>query len=146
MSASNAFGALLGAHLFNNAAMTNYGSSGGLPAATTAGTVYVSLHTASPGVAGTQTTSEAVYTGYARVAMVFNTTDWAVAGMVVSNAIATAFPTATGGSETETYFAIGQNSTGAGDIFLFGALTSSLAVSNGITPSFPVGQLTTTIS
>ena len=32
--------------------------------------LYVSLHTADPGEAGDQTTSEATYTGYARIAVV----------------------------------------------------------------------------
>lgn len=50
--------------------------------------------------------------------------------------------TGTGGSNTLTYFAIGTASSSTGKILLSGALTSSLAVYNGITPQFAAGALT----
>ena len=108
--------------------------------------LYVSLHTADPGPAGNQQTSEAAYTSYGRVAVARTTGGWSISGETISNVAAVTFPTATGGSETETFAAIGLASSGAGTLLYSGALTASLAVSNGITPSFAAGQLTITES
>ena len=108
--------------------------------------LYVSLHTADPGPAGNQQTSEAAYTSYARVAVARTSGGWSIAGETISNVSAVTFPTATGGSETETFAGIGLASSGAGTLLYSGALTASLAVSNGITPSFAAGQLTITES
>ena len=44
----------------------------------------------------------------------------------------------------DRHFGIGSDSSGAGNLFLSGALTASLAVSSGITPSFAIGALTAT--
>lgn len=106
--------------------------------------LYVSLHTADPGAGGTQSTSEAAYTGYARVAVARTSSGWSISGETISNVGAINFPACTGGSETETYFGIGTASSGAGNLLYAAPLTSSLAVSNGITPSFAAGQLTVT--
>ena len=40
--------------------------------------LYVSLHTANPGATGNQTTSEAAYTSYARVAVARTSGGWAM--------------------------------------------------------------------
>lgn len=104
--------------------------------------LYVSLHTASPAAGGSQTTNEAAYTSYARVAVARSGSGWSISGETISNVAAVTFPTATGGSETETYVGVGLNSSGAGVLLWFGQLTTSLAVSNGITPAFAIGQLT----
>lgn len=106
--------------------------------------LYVSLHTADPGAGGTQSTSEAAYTGYARVPVARTSSGWSISGETISNVGAINFPACTGGSETETYFGIGTASSGAGNLLYAAPLTSSLAVSNGITPSFAAGQLTVT--
>lgn len=103
--------------------------------------LYVSLHTADPGEAGSQTTSEAAYTSYARVAVARTSGGWTVTANAVENAAAITFPAATGGSETITHFAVGTDSTGTGKILYSGALTASLAVSSGITPEFAAGDL-----
>ena len=108
--------------------------------------LYVSLHTANPGAGGAQNTSEAVYTSYARVAVARSTGGWTLSGETISNASLISFPTATGGSETETYVGIGTSVSGAGTLLWFGALTSGLAVSNGVTPSVAIGALTITES
>ena len=55
--------------MFNNTDFANIGDAGGLQNSATAGSLYVSLHTADPGEAGSQTTNEANYTSYARVAV-----------------------------------------------------------------------------
>ena len=100
--------------------------------------LYVALHTASPTAAGSQTSSEAAYTSYARVAVARTSGGWTVTGGSVSPVATISFPTATGGSETETYFSVGSASSGAGEIFYWGPLSSNIVVSNGVTP-----QLTT---
>lgn len=108
---------------------------------TPATNLHVSLHTADPGEAGNQTTNEATYTSYARQAVARTSAGWTVSGNNVSNAAAVTFPEATGGSETITHFGIGTGSTGTGYLMFSGALTSSLAVSSGITPEFAIGEL-----
>ena len=104
--------------------------------------LFVSLHTADPGEAGDQTTSEASYTGYARVAVARTSGGWTVTNNSVTNAAAITFPQCTGGSNAITHFAVGTGSSGAGKILYKGALTASLAVSNLIIPEFAVGTLT----
>ena len=108
--------------------------------------IYVSLHTADPSPSGDQTTSEATYTGYARVAVVRTSSGWSIAAETISNVAAINFPACTGGSNTITYVGIGTLSSGADELLYSGALTASLAVCNGITPSFAIGALTVTES
>lgn len=104
--------------------------------------LYVALHTADPGEAGDQTTSEATYTDYARVAVARTSGGWTVSGNSVENAAAIVFPEASGGTNTITHFSVGELTSGAGDIYYSGALTSSLAVSSGIEPQFAAGDMT----
>lgn len=96
--------------------------------------LYVSLHTANPGAGGSQTTSEAAYTGYARVAVARTGSGWVLTGESISPAANVVFPAATGGTETETYFGIGTASSGAGVLLYSGTITPNIAVSNGVTP------------
>jgi hypothetical protein len=128
--------------LLNNTTWANIGDATGLVGSGTAGVVYVSLHTADPGETGDQTTSEAAYTSYARVSVVRTTSGWTVSSGSATNAAAINFPACTGGSSTVTHVAIGTASSGAGNRIWSGALSASLAVSSGITPSFAIGQLT----
>lgn len=100
---------------------------------------YISLHTADPGEAGSQTTSECAYGSYARVAVA--TSAWTVASGAGENTNLIQFPTCTSGSETATYFAVGTLSSGAGQILYSGALSASLAISSGIQPQFAAGDL-----
>lgn len=141
MSATNAFETALLTLYFNNTDHANIGDAGGLQNSATAGSFYVSLHTGDPGEAGDQTTNEATYTSYARVAVARSGAGWTISGANVSNAAAINFPAATGGSNTITHFGIGSDSSGAGNLFFKGALGASLAVSTGITPSFAIGAL-----
>lgn len=144
MSASNAFETLILDHIFTNANVANVGDATGLRGSTTAGSLYVSLHTADPGEAGSQTTSEATYGAYARVAVARSGSGWTVSGNNSSNAAAVTFPTATSGTNTITYFGIGTDSSGAGTLLFSGALGSSLAVSTNITPTFAIGDIDVT--
>jgi hypothetical protein len=104
--------------------------------------LYVSLHTADPGESGSQTASEASYTGYARVAVARTSGGWTVTNNSVTNAAAITFPQCTGGSNTISHFAVGTGSSGAGKILYKGELTASLAVSNLIIPEFASSTLT----
>ena len=144
MSASNAFETALLAHIFQNLAIANVGDATGLPGSAAAGQLYVSLHTADPGEGGSQNTSEAGYTGYARVAVERTDDGWTVVGNAVSNAAVIDFPAATGGTANCTHFGIGTAASGAGTLLFSGPLTAALAVSNGITPSFAVGAVSVT--
>lgn len=104
--------------------------------------LYVSLHTADPGEAGDQTTSEAAYTSYARVAVARTSGAWTVSGNSVTNAASVSFPQCTGGSSTATHVGVGTAASGAGKLLYKGALTASLAVSLGIQPLFEASTLT----
>jgi len=100
--------------------------------------LYVSLHTADPGEAGSQTTSEVTYTSYARVAVARTTGGWTVASGSVSPVATIAFPAGTGGSGTATHFAVGTLASGAGVLLYKGTVTPNIVTGNGVTP-----QLTT---
>lgn len=133
--------------VFNNTTAALIGDATGLVGSGTAGSLYVSLHTADPGETGDQTTSEATYTSYARVAVARTTGGWTVSGTAPTQAANTAqvsFPQCTGGSNTITYVAVGTASSGSGKLLYSGALGSSLSVSNNITPSFAAGALVIT--
>jgi hypothetical protein len=141
MSATDAFETALLQHIFNNSAAANVGDATGLLGSGTAGSFYISLHTADPGETGNQTTSEAAYTSYARVAVARSSAGFTISGNSASNAALVALPAATGGSSTVTHFGVGSASSGAGNLFFSGALSASLAVTSGITPQFAIGAL-----
>lgn len=141
MSATNAFETALLSLIFANANAANIGDATGLRGSTTPGNFFISLHTADPGETGTQTTSEATYTGYGRVSVARSGAGWTVSANNAANAAAVTFGACTAGTNTITHFGIGSDSTGTGNLFLKGALTASLAVSAGITPSFAIGEL-----
>lgn len=104
--------------------------------------LYIALHTADPGESGSQTTNEATYTSYARVAVNRNSGGWTASGNPVVNAALIQFPACTGSSNTITHVSIGTASSGAGQILFSGALNASLSVSTGIQPQFSASALT----
>jgi hypothetical protein len=141
MSLTNAAETALLNLIFTNTDWANVGDVAGLQNSAAAGSFYISLHTADPGETGTQTTSEATYTSYARVAVARSGAGWTVSAANASNTAAVNFPACTGGINTITHFGIGSDVSGAGNLFFKGALSASLAVSSGITPSFAIGEL-----
>lgn len=145
MSMTNAAEQALLDLLFRNNDWANIGDAGGLQNSATAGSFYVSLHTADPGEAGNQTTNEVAYTSYARVAVARSAGGWSLAAPTVSNAALVQFPQCTGGTATATHFGIGTDPSGAGNLLLKGALSSSLAISNGIQPQFAAAALSVTL-
>jgi hypothetical protein len=96
--------------------------------------LYVSLHTADPGEAGNQSTSEISYTSYARVAVARTSGGWTVTNNSVSPVANIDFPAATGGSGTVTYFGVGSASSGTGVLYYSGTVTPSISVTSGVTP------------
>jgi hypothetical protein len=106
--------------------------------------IFVSLHTADPGEAGTQATNEATYTSYARVAVARTSGGWTVTGNTVVNTALVQFPQCTGGSNTITHVSTGLASSGSTTVLHKGAVSSPLAVSSGIQPQF--GATTLSVS
>lgn len=97
--------------------------------------VHTSLHTADPGEAGDQTTSEATYTSYARVAVVRTSSGWTITANSVSPVASITFPAGTGGSGTVTHFGVGNLLTTAGVLWFSGTVTPNIVTGNGVTPS-----------
>lgn len=126
MSKGNTFENELLLHLFQNANIANIGDATGLRSSTGAGSLYVALHTADPGEAGDQTTSEATYGSYARVAVARTAGGWTVTGNLVQNAAAVTFPICTSGSNNVTHWSIGVAASGASKILYKGALGTSV--------------------
>lgn len=141
MSKGNSYETDLLELIFNAVALADLAEN---DSSTPATNLYVSLHTADPGEAGAQNTSEATYTDYARVAVARTSGGWTVAAGSVENAADIVFPEASGGSNTITHFGVGTGSSGAGYLLYSGALTASLAVSTGIEPRFAAGDLVIT--
>lgn len=132
MSKGNTFENDLLKLIFNATAIANLADNA---AASPLTNLYWALHTADPGEAGDQTTSEATYTSYARVAVARTT-----GGMTASSAGSTSpvanvdFPAATGGSDTITHFSIGVAASSTSKILYSGTVTPNIAVTNGVTP------------
>ena len=118
--------------------------TGSAPSWNGATNLYISLHTADPGEAGTQLTNEATYTGYARVAVTRNAAGWTVTGNEVLNDSTITFPLCTGGSSLCTHFAVGTAASGAGQVLYKGALSSGISITNGIQPLFNASTLSVT--
>lgn len=107
--------------------------------------LYLSLHTANPGVGNNQTTNETAYTNYVRIAVERTTSGWDVpASGATANAALAQFAQCGVTGATITHVAIGTAASGAGTVLYAGALSSSLAVANGIQPQFAAGALTVT--
>ncbi len=109
--------------------------------------VYIDLHTGNLTAAtGSQTENETAYTNYARQAAA-RSTGWAAAsGGATQNAATISFPQCGVTGSTVTHVSTGIASSGTGAVWHYGALNSSLAVANGITPQFAAGALTITES
>jgi hypothetical protein len=106
--------------------------------------IHLPLATASYGNSSTGSSNEATYTNYARQNLDRNTTDWAAAANgVISNATAVEYPQCGASGNTITSMATCK-AAGASDVFHYGDLNASIAVSNQIQPRFPIGAITIT--
>ncbi|HXI39941.1 MAG TPA: hypothetical protein VNH83_08180 [Bryobacteraceae bacterium] len=113
-------------------------------AAAPATNLYISLHNATPGDAGSQTTNETAYTNYARVAVARTTGGWTVAGATptsVQNAATISFPQCGASGDTLTHFGIGLSPSGAGTLLAYGTIGAGPAFAFTCTSASP-GSLT----
>ena len=122
----------------------NLVARGTVPSWNSNSNLFLALHTASPGVGGNQTTNEANYGSYARIAVSRDVAGLLISGGSVSNAALAQFPQATSGSNTITHFSIGTATSGTGQLLYFEALTTSFTVTAPIQPQFVTGALTLT--
>lgn len=106
--------------------------------------LWIALHTADPGEAGTAVTSEATYGAYARIPLV-RATDFTVVGNQIENANLEQFAQCTSGSNTITHASIVDTASGAGYIIVRATLNTPIPVSTGIQPQFAAGGLVFTL-
>lgn len=101
--------------------------------------IFTGLHTADPGEAGDQTTSEVTtgqYNSYARVGVVRTSGGWTVTANSVSPVATITFPAGVSGTgATATHFSVGTLLTGAGVLLYSGTITPNIVVGAGVTPS-----------
>lgn len=136
MSKSNYYENALLQAIFHNIAIAGIT----LPAAGTH--LYVALHTADPGEAGKQNTSEAAYTGYTRLAILRDATGWTITNNVVNPAFNFDFPVCTAAPGADiTHFSVGVGSSGATEILYKGPLTPNGVMAIGVIPRVTVGTI-----
>jgi hypothetical protein len=131
MSMGNTFENDLLKLIFQGTAIANIADNAGTSPLTN---LYYSLHTADPGEAGDQTTSEVTYTSYARVAVARTSGGHTVTNNSVSPAANIDFPAGTGGSGTATHFVVGTASSSTGKLLFSGTVTPNITCGNGVTP------------
>lgn len=135
MSKSNTFENELLNHIFTNADIANIGDAAGLQNSVAAGSLYLVLHTADPGEAGTATTSEISYTGYARQAVARSGSGFTVSGNSVTLAANVDFPEMTAGAGgAVTHFSVVKEVSGASVILYSGTVSPNITVATGVTP------------
>jgi hypothetical protein len=118
--------------IFNATTWANYANN----ATTTPETnIVIAGHTADPGDAGAQNTTEIGYTNYARVNVLRTSGGWTVTANSCSPVAAINFPAGTGGSGTITHFSTGKSGGGASAILFSGTVTPNIVCGNGVTPS-----------
>lgn len=142
MSAKDGFENNIMKHIFQNASIPSIGDASGLQPSAAAGSLYVALYTVTP--SDSASGSECDYTGYARVGVARTASGFAVSGNTVTNASAIAFPQCvSGNTDVAVAFSIAAASgVNVDDGILWGALSSQLTISAGVTPEFAIGDLT----
>lgn len=135
MSKSDTFENDLMKLIFNNVAIANIGDAAGLLPSAVAGSLWLSLHTADPGEAGTAITSETGYTGYARKALARSAAGFVVTGNSVSPAADQDFGEATAAPGTPiTHFGVVNAASGAGKLLYSGTVTPNITMAVGVIP------------
>ena len=144
MSKSNDFETGLLNLIFNNTGLALVGDATGLRGSTSAGNLYLTLHTADPGETGTAITSETASTGYARQAVVRSASGFTITGNSVSPVSNVDFPecSAVPGAAV-THFGIVTSASGAGTLLYKGTLTPTVTMAIGVIPRI---KNTTTIT
>lgn len=135
MSKSNTFENELLLHIFNNSDIANIGDAAGLQNSVAAGSLFLALHTSDPGEAGTATTGEIAYTGYARQAVARSSAGFTVSGNTVTLTSNVDFPEMTGGAGgTVTFWSVVKEVSGASVILYSGTTDPDILISTGIIP------------
>lgn len=140
MSKGNTFENDLLKLIFNATAVANIADNAASSPLTN---LFVALHTADPGEAGTQTTSECAYGSYARVSVARTSGGWTVTANSVSPVASIEFPAASSGSETATHWSVGVATSGASKILYSGTITPNIVISTGVTPRLTTGSTIT---
>lgn len=144
MSKSNTFENELLLLIFNNVDIANIGDAAGLQNSASAGSLFLSLHTADPGEAGTQATNEISYTGYAREPVARSPAGFTVSGNAVSLTDDVDFGKMTAGAGgTVTHFAVGKQVSGATVVLYKGEVDPDILVANGVIPRLETGTTIT---
>ncbi len=143
MPKSTTFSNDLTALVFNATAIANLADNAASGPLTN---LYLSLHTATPGIGGAQTTNETSYTNYVRVAVARTSGGWTVAAGAANNTALVQFAQCGVTGATITHVAVGTAASGAGKVLYAGPLNSPLVVSNLIQPQFAATSLTVTES
>jgi hypothetical protein len=113
-------------------------------AASPVANIKMRLATASYTGASTGSSNEATYTNYAAQDVPRSGSGWAAAsGGATSNVAAIEFPQCGASGNTITS-ACTSKAAGASDVFHYGDLNASIAVSNQIQPRFAIGAVTIT--
>lgn len=124
--------------IFNATAIANIADNASASPLTN---LFVALHTADPGVGGTQATSEISYTGYARVSVARTSGGWTVTGASVSPVASITFGAMTAGAGgTATFASVGVAVSGATKILYSGALSPTINTVNGVIPVITSGS------
>jgi hypothetical protein len=97
--------------------------------------LFATIHTADPGEAGTQSTNEVAYTGFARQAISRDSSGLTVSGNTIVPVDDILFPVAPSGStQTATHWSLGVAVSGATKILYSGALSPTIAIAEGVEP------------
>ena len=134
--------------IFTNVDAPNMGDAGGLQKSVGDGSLHVSAHLTDSltDASVSQTDTETSYTGYARVAVARNVSDWTVTGDTADNdALLQHGSMTAGGPVTITDVGLGFALTGAGYLDAWGQVTDDLIVNNGVNPQYVAGALDFTL-
>lgn len=109
--------------------------------------LFLGLHTADPGPAGTQETAAVVYTGSARIAVARLAGNWTITNNVARPAARLEFPEMTGGTESlATWLTIGTSLTGPGKVLLRGRLSPDIQLRLGVIPAIKADSTITFVT
>lgn len=109
--------------------------------------LYLGLHTADPGPAGTQETSSVVYTGYARIPVARQAAAWVITNNVARPASRLEFGEMTGGSESlATWLTVGTSLAGPGKVLLRGRLSPDIQLRLGVIPAIKADSTITFVT
>lgn len=127
--------------IFNATAITNIADNTATSPLTN---LFVSLHTADPTDAGTQTSNETAYTGYARVSVARTTGGWTVTANSVSPVANIDFGACTASPGAAiTHWAVGTLTSGAGKILYSGTVTPNITMATSVIPRLTTASTVT---